>query len=244
METGTLLLCSSCVAVAVIHTLAGPDHYVPFVAMARARNWSWRRTSWVTLACGAGHLTSSIGLGIAAARLGVELQRVAHIESVRGSLATWGLFAFGAVYFVWGLRRAARAQAHVHGHWHPAVGFHQHGHAHRGEHMHVHDVDREGSEPARSRSITPWVLFAIFVFGPCEPMIPLVMVPAAQRDWLGVGLVSVVFGAVTLLAMLGAVLLGLYGVQRIRLGATERYTHALAGLTLLLTGGAMAAFGL
>lgn len=238
------MLCSSCVAVAVIHTLTGPDHYVPFVAIARARNWSWQRTSCITLACGLGHLASSIGLGIVAAWFGVELQRVAHIESVRGSVATWGLIAFGAIYFVWGLRRTARGQSHEHAHWHTQTGLHRHAHSHEGEHIHVHDGAQMEDGTGRARSITPWVLFAIFVFGPCEPMIPLVMVPAAERDWLGVALVSLVFGTMTLLAMLGAVLLGLYGVQRIRLGAAERYTHALAGLTLLLTGGAMAAFGL
>ena len=34
---------------------------------------------------------------------------------------------------------------------------------HHGEHMHPHLV---------GASLTPWALFVIFVFGPCEPLIP------------------------------------------------------------------------
>lgn len=239
MDSGILLLCFSAAAVALMHTLLGPDHYLPFIVMARARGWSAGRTTLVTLACGGGHVASSLGLGLAASLLGIELQRIARIESVRGSVAAWALIAFGAVYLAWGIRRAGRRHARAHGHPH----FNHTPDAHTDPSVAAHESGHDA--PAVStRSITPWVLFAIFVFGPCEPMIPLVMVPAAAGDWEGLGLVTLVFGTVTLATMLAAVLLGRAGVQRIRLGWAERYTHALAGLTLLLTGGAMEVFGL
>jgi hypothetical protein len=31
------------------HTLFGPDHYLPFIMMARARRWSLAKTGWITI---------------------------------------------------------------------------------------------------------------------------------------------------------------------------------------------------
>ena len=39
-------------SIGVVHTLLGPDHYLPFVALARTRRWSTARTAAVTAACG------------------------------------------------------------------------------------------------------------------------------------------------------------------------------------------------
>jgi nickel/cobalt exporter len=63
--TETAALCLTAGSVAAMHTLLGPDHYVPFVAMARAGGWSTAKTLRVTLACGLGHLAGSVMLGIA-----------------------------------------------------------------------------------------------------------------------------------------------------------------------------------
>jgi sulfite exporter TauE/SafE len=237
MNSGLLLLGVNSAAVALLHTLFGPDHYVPFVVMARARRWSAGRTTLITLACGLGHVGSSVLLGLAGAAGGVELQRILHIESFRGGLATWALIVFGALYLVWGLRRAHRAQVHAHAHFHEDGSCHVHPHAHDCRHAHVHDE-------AAPASLTPWILFTIFVFGPCEPMIPLIMYPAAGADWVGVAFVALVFSAVTIVTMLAVVLLSLYGVRLVPLGRMERYSHALAGAAILLTGCAIRVFGL
>lgn len=58
------LLASSAFLIALTHTLLGPDHYLPFIALARARSWSAARTSIITLLCGAGHVASSVILGL------------------------------------------------------------------------------------------------------------------------------------------------------------------------------------
>jgi len=64
------------------------------------------------------------------------------------------------------------------------------------------DVGQSGS------SITPWALFTIFVFGPCEPLIPILMYPAATKSgFFGVLMVVLVFGSVTVATMLAAVLI-------------------------------------
>lgn len=47
-----------------LHTLMGPDHYLPFVMMARAQDWSRKKTAWVTFLCGLGHVGSSLVIGL------------------------------------------------------------------------------------------------------------------------------------------------------------------------------------
>jgi hypothetical protein len=115
-----LVLCGTTAGIAFAHTLLGPDHYLPFAAMARASGWTRTKTSWVTLACGLGHVASSAALGLAAAALGIGATQLTSIESIRGELAAWGLIVFGALYAAWGLRGALRNKPHSHDHVHPS----------------------------------------------------------------------------------------------------------------------------
>ena len=209
------------------HTLLGPDHYLPFVVMARARRWSQVRTAWITLLCGLGHIASSVILGLAGIALGIAVTRLEGIEALRGDLAAWALIAFGLVYFAWGLKKAWRNRPHEHGHVHEDGIVHTHRHVHGTDHAHVH------GDNAR---ITPWVLFTIFVLGPCEPLIPVLMVPAAKESLAGLLWVTGVFGGVTIVTMMGIVLLSLRGISLIPLKGLERYAHALAGGTICLCG--------
>ena len=105
-------------SIGVVHTLLGPDHYLPFVFMGRAGRWSRAKTLKVTLACGAGHVMGSVALGLAGIGLGVAVGRLEAIESLRGELAAWALIGFGLVYFIWGLRQAVRSRPHAHVHVH------------------------------------------------------------------------------------------------------------------------------
>jgi len=56
MITEFTLLLLTAMSVAFVHTLSGPDHYLPFMMIAKARNWSLAKTSWVTVLCGLGHV--------------------------------------------------------------------------------------------------------------------------------------------------------------------------------------------
>lgn len=234
-QLGVLL--ASAAGIAVVHTLAGPDHYIPFIAMARARRWSSLRATVITLLCGVGHVGSSVLLAVVGVMFGLGLQRIQFIEELRGNVAAWALIAFGAVYMAWGLKRALRGQSHTHAHAHEDGAEHAHAHTHSTQHVHVHTLKRRANT-------TPWVLFTIFVFGPCEPMIPLVMYPAAQGSWSNTWLVVVVFSALTLLSMLAVVLLGLKGIRLIPFDRFERFSHAAAGATVMLAGCAIAFLGL
>ncbi len=49
---------------------------------------------------------------------------------------------------------------------------------------------------------------------------------------------------ITMLTMLALVLLASYGLKFVRLGKMERYTHAIAGATILLSGIAILFLGL
>jgi len=94
-------------------------------------------------------------------------------------------------------------------------------------------------------AITPWAMFVIFVFGPCEALIPLFMYPAAQQSAGLVMSVALVFGAVTLATMLALVAITCIGLDRLRLPlAGRRYAHAIAGASVALCGGAISLVGL
>lgn len=206
MSDSLMLLASTAAAVGFFHTLLGPDHYLPFIALSRARGWSLARTAWITTLCGVGHVLSSIVLGMVGIALGLAVSHVETVEAARGELAAWLLIAIGLVYMAWGLHRALRAHAHRH--------------------------PPDGPAPVT----TPWMLFLVFVLGPCEPLIPIFLYPAATGSTAGTALVAAVFSLTTLATMLGVVLLGVLGVRRLPLGPLERFSHALAGATIFLCG--------
>ncbi|MFC2095575.1 sulfite exporter TauE/SafE family protein [Candidatus Bipolaricaulota bacterium] len=236
MSTDVAVLLGTAATIGFVHTLIGPDHYLPFIVLARARNWSTKKTLLITFLCGLGHVVSSVVLGFAGIGLGIAVSKLEVVESLRGEIASWVLIGFGVMYTAWGIRSAVRNRPHTHLHSHGEGEGHTHEHGHVGEHGHVHDT--------KTRSLTPWALFIIFVLGPCEPLIPLLMYPAATGRVFDVVAVASVFMVVTIATMLGIVLLLRSGLARLPLAPVERYSHALAGLAILMSGGAMKLFGL
>ena len=134
----TLLLLTA-ISVAFIHTLSGPDHYLPFIMIAKARKWSLAKTSWFTVLCGLGHVGGSIVLGFIGIAFGIALAKLEFFESVRGSLIAWLFTAFGLVYLAWAIYRVLRGKKHTHIHFHKNENMHVHEHNHHAEHMHIHD---------------------------------------------------------------------------------------------------------
>jgi nickel/cobalt exporter len=224
------ILAGTAASIGFIHTVIGPDHYLPFIVISRARRWSLRKTLFISFLAGLGHILSSVVLGFLGIALGIAMARLEGVESLRGGLAAWLLIGFGLAYFVWGLQRAWKRKPHTHGHLHFPGQSHEHVHSHaEPEHAHVHE--NEGRV-----NLTPWILFTIFVFGPCEPLIPLVMYPAARHSTAGVVLVAAAFGAVTIATMLAIIAVSAWGISFVRLGRLERYSHALAGLVISVSG--------
>ena len=101
-------LLAAAFGVGVVHTLLGPDHYLPFIMLAKARGWSRLRTVAVTSICGVGHIASSVVLGVIGIAFGLAIGQIESMESGRGPLAAWALVAFGVAYALWGLRHALR----------------------------------------------------------------------------------------------------------------------------------------
>lgn len=238
MNPEIIVLCWTAASIGFVHTALGPDHYLPFVMMAKVRNWSITKTSWITILCGSGHVLSSVVLGLLGVFLGAELMKLEFLEAYRGDLAAWLLIGFGLAYGIWGLHRAIKNKTHSHIHTHVGGVVHDHPHTHSSDHAHVHD------QKSTAKDLTPWILFTVFVLGPCEPLIPLLMYPAAKSSMGGMFLVTGIFAITTLVTMLGIVLLGTWGIGFAKLGKLERYTHAIAGGTICFSGLAIMFLGL
>jgi nickel/cobalt exporter len=230
MNNELLVLAGTAATIGFVHTLLGPDHYLPFIVIGRARRWALPKTLFISFLCGLGHVLSSVIIGFVGIALGIAIFRIQGIESFRGSLAAWLLIGFGLAYFVWGLRRGIKNKPHSHLHLHTDNVEHEHSHDHkRADHSHIH-VEKTKS------TLTPWILFTIFVFGPCEPLIPLLMYPAANHNMGGVVFVTLAFGVTTILTMLVVIAAASWGVRFIRLGFLERYVHAIAGAMIFISG--------
>lgn len=219
-DTALLILLGSALSIGFIHTLIGPDHYLPFIVMSKARNWTTRRTLFVTFVCGLGHVLSSVLIGTVGVGLGSALGSLRAVEGIRGDIASYALIAFGTVYAVWGLWKGRKGHGHVH--------------LHNGRHL----------DMSNARSVTFWTLFLIFVLGPCEPLIPLLMFPAVSHNWYGVALVTAVFGMATIATMTVVVYIAVIGLANINFRFMERYVHAAAGAIIAISGMAIRFFGI
>jgi nickel/cobalt transporter (NicO) family protein len=237
MTQELFLLLTTTVTLAFIHTLTGPDHYLPFIVISKAKKWSLAKTTWFTALCGIGHVGSSVLLGFIGIALGIAVGKLEFIEGVRGNIISWIFTAFGLIYLVWGIKQSMRNKPHKHIHVHSTGNMHLHEHTHQEEHLHIH-------EKGEKINLTPWILFTIFVFGPCEPLIPLVMYPAAKNNYHELLLVTVIFSVVTIFTMLSLVLAASYGIRFLPMKTLEKYNHALAGGAIFLCGVGMLFLGL
>jgi threonine/homoserine/homoserine lactone efflux protein len=230
-DLGTLSI--GAITLGFLHCLFGPDHYIPFIAMSRVGAWSLRKTVVVTVLCGIGHIFSSILLGFIGIAFGLivyqlgtqyELESdsslIARLELMRGDVAAWLLLAFGLCYFLWGLlhalrRRSAAARATA------------------------EMTESEAEAATRSGSLTPWILFTVFLFGPCEPLIPLIIAPAAEARVAHAIWIALLFGGTTVVTMTAIVVASYRGAALLRFNKAEVYGHALAGFVVSACGIAM-----
>jgi len=106
-NTGILLLLAA-VSTAAFHALF-PDHWLPFVLVARARRWSLKRTLWVTGLSNLLHIAVTVILGMVALVVGLEFSQAVGeaMERATGIM----LIVFGLGYAFWSWRRGSK-----HGH--------------------------------------------------------------------------------------------------------------------------------
>lgn len=195
------LLLLSTVTVGILHALA-PDHWLPFVSLARVQNWTRRRITSVTVLAGIGHVSSSLVIATIGIALGFAAEDITMWESHRGDVASLLLIGFGVAYMVWGIKNWGR--------------------------KHAHHLDRV-------RKVSYWTLFTLIVFGPCEPLIPLIFASTAF-GWMTVFIVFMTFGVATVGMMLVQVHLAVLGVSLMRSHWFEHASDVIAGGVIALTG--------
>ncbi|MDH5718401.1 MAG: sulfite exporter TauE/SafE family protein [Spirochaetia bacterium] len=223
------ILISTAASVGIIHTILGPDHYLPFISLSISEKWSLRKTVLVTILSGLGHTLMSVLIGSAGFFIGASVQSIESIDAVRGDIAAWLLISFGFLYLIWGLKKSFTGTVHLHSHVHPDGTIHSHNHHHNETiHKHVHIKNKN--------KISPWVLFIFFVLGPCEALIPLIAYPAIHHNYTAVIIISLVFSLATISIMLLLVFLGYKGIQKLPFQKYEKYSHAIAGLIIFLAG--------
>lgn len=225
----------------VLHTLIEPDHYLPFATLARLRGWSILHTMRTTFLCGLGHLLSSILIAFAGVAIGASVGEVEAVNDSLVGISKWVFFIFSLAYFIYGLKFAFAKKSleesdidsseqscctveNVHHSDEHSDSFFCRacGHTHRAAHLHSAD------------GINFWVLFFVFVFGPCEVLVPMVMYPASRFDWFGVAAVSGTFAFSTIAAMLAMVVSIYYGFKIINFDKIQRWGYLLTGVILLL----------
>ena len=226
------LLIISAGSLGFVHTLLGPDHYLPFIVLSKARKWSSSKTMWITFISGIGHVGSSVLIGMLGIAMGLSLSKLEAVESFRGDMVGWMLFAFGIIYTFYGLYKYVKSSHHMH-----LPKFMVPKRIRELQHLPTEEQQKDNTK------LTPWILFLIFVFGPCEVLIPMLIFPAYENSTFGMFAVAIVFGIATIGTMLLTVWIGHKGTSLIRFKKHERYWHLIAGVIILISGSGIVFFG-
>jgi nickel/cobalt transporter (NicO) family protein len=227
----TYLLVATAGFTALFHTLI-PDHWLPFVLVARSQGWSLSKTFWTTLLSAVFHVTLSLGLGIVALFLGREFTTAIGERIER--FAGFGLLFFGLVYTLFFLTGSGKHQ-----HYFPGHGGH-----HPLEDYHGPAEETEGAPAADGPSprhilsrhlgdhpLSALTLAAVVGLNPCVLAIPLMM--ATVADGIGSLLaVGASFAVTSILVLVSASLLGYQGMRRLNLDFLNRYGEVVSGLLI------------
>lgn len=222
------LLILSAAFLGFIHTLLGPDHYLPFIVLSKARQWSQSKTLVITLLSGIGHVLGSVVIGVTGIAMGIGLHKLEALESYRGNIVAWLLIVFGLAYFFYGMSKYIKNRGHAH-----LFSFLL---PKKVKEFHNLSNEQFQQSDGDQTKLTPWILFLIFVFGPCEILIPLLIFPASEFNGLGIAMVSLVFGLSTVFTMLVIVFVGFKGASILNLKNGETYFHLIAGVVILMSG--------
>jgi hypothetical protein len=199
------------------HTIIGPDHYLPIVAMARSRQWSFKKTMGATLILGLGHTMSAILIAVLAIQFGLKATGLIGIESARGQMAGWILLISGLLYMLWTFRKSARR---------------------------IEKKEKLTQPNQTSKGLLFWTLLVVFVIGPCEPLIPILFLSSANITAGHIAILAGTFTLTTLLTMGLAVGILHVGIDKIKINLTPKIAHALVGATISFCGVAILFLGL
>lgn len=231
------LLVATVAAVGVLHTLV-PDHWAPIVVVGRQQGWTVARTVRAAAIAGTGHVTSTLVLGIVVWALGASLAvRYGHTVNV---VAAGALVAFGAWIGYAGWRELGEGHGHAH-HGHA----HLHRHADATEHVHWHEHHEDDWHAAAGGAAVVHehdhaiagrtALLLILGSSPMVEGLPAFFAASTYGPRLLV-LMAVVFAAATIATYVAVSSAAIAGLQRVSLGAVERYGEVLSGAFVALVG--------
>ncbi|MCK0205665.1 hypothetical protein ACT4R9_04610 [Ornithobacterium rhinotracheale] len=232
MNTTLLALAITSISISFVHTASGPDHYLPFIVLSKSKRWSMLKTTFIVIICGLGHVLSSVLLGLVGVFLGWQLNKISWFQDIRGNVSGWALLIFGVAYLVYAIIQVVRNKPHKH--------FDV-----MGDDVYVYEHNHsEIVMPQNRIKVTPLVLFAIFVMGPSEPLIPLLFYSGINRSVTEIVVLIVSFTTCTVLTMLLMVMLGRYGYTLIQSQNFEKYMNVISGAVVTLCGVGVVFFGL
>ena len=219
------LICFTVVSISAIHTLSGPDHYLPFIILSRSKKWSLNKTILWTCLCGFAHVLSSVIIGLLGIFLGLTISKIFHIETIRGEFAAWLLLIFGIAYLVYALYKLKQNKAHKH------FDVSNNGEIYVFEHQHGQSI-----LPNKKYKVTPWVMFFIFALGPSEPLIPLIIYPYINYSFIEIGVLIALYTGSTIFIMLSLVILGFFGSRFVNYEGFEKYIDIISSIAIIICG--------
>jgi len=232
METQLSILLITAISVSILHTVSGPDHYIPFIAIGKSKGWKLPKIVMWTAICGSAHVLASVLLALGGAAIGFSLGKIDGLNEVRGGLASWAIFIFGLLYFLYGLYNVYRNKRHKH------FDVYDDGSVYVFEHDH-----KQMTYVSKRRKVTPWILFLIFLLGPCEVLFPLLTYPAVEQSTFNMLILIGVFLLTTVSTMIIVVSLLYYGFKFIKTEWLEKYITPISGLSIAICGIGMVFLG-
>jgi hypothetical protein len=226
-STSLLLFVSAC-STAVIHALI-PDHWLPFALMARAQNWTLRRTLSLVGVTGAIHVGVSIALGavVFAAGSGTARRMAGHFQASSGIVGGWLMLLFGLGYGLLAHYREARAH-------HPGGDATGPTDAADGGGPSLHAHGHLLSRWSRG-TITGGALVAVIGISPCVLLQPILFAAGAE-GLAAAAACAVGFASFTVGTMIAVTWAAARGIKRLNLPFFARYGDLASGLVLAAIG--------
>ncbi len=239
-DPSAMLLVGAVAGVGVLHTIV-PDHWVPITLIARQRGWTRAQTARTAAKAGVGHVLSTLAIAAVVWLAGVAVaQRFGGWVDTIASLALVG-FGLWIAICAWRDLHGHGGRAHHHPDGHDHGHDHRRGPSHRQDRDHAHDHDHglahgHAHDPAHGgRSKDRTALLLILGSSPMIEGIPAFFAASKYGTGLLI-LMSLVFGAATIVTYTALCVYSVAGLQRLRFGPLERYGEVLSGGFIALIG--------
>ncbi len=231
MNTAAYILVISALSTAIFHTLI-PDHWLPFVLIGRARNWSIRRTALISGVSSLLHVSLSLVLGFVGVGIGLGTSMAVGeaLEKVSGVL----LILLGIFYAYWSFRKG--------GHFH--IGGKRAHHHQESEEEKEHGGNEESElgpwDPDRDiingrLKKSDWYLAFIIGLNPCVLIFPILFA-AAPHGIAIITAITILYSVTTCFLMVGLTLAGLLWAKNIKMKFFAKYGEIMSGLFISLVG--------